>query len=258
MSVMPQKSFLITGERFIDGGWTASSGAAWSSRGPLEQQELWSGNWSTPAEVADAVGSAKKAFAKWRSESLERRTEICRAFAETVRERKDELALLIALETGKPLWEALSETVTVIGKVSAAIDALHARRWTTEEDAGGMRAVTRFHPHGVMVVLGPFNLPAHLPGAHIVPALLAGNTIVFKPSEWTPAVGEWLIRAWQAAGLPPGVLNLIHGQAEAARAAVADERIDGVFVYRQLPRRGQYSQTTCRSPRNRLGTRDGR
>ncbi len=80
-----------------------------------------------------------------------------------------------------------------------------------------------------MLVLGPYNLPAHLPGAHIVPALLAGNTIVFKPSEWTPAVGQWLVEAWEQASLPKGVLNLIHGSAEVAIAAASNDMLAGVL-----------------------------
>ncbi len=142
---------------------------------------------------------------------------------------RKQLAETISWETGKPFWEALSEAATVIGKVNNAIDAQRQRRWTVTETQSDLQAVTRYKPHGAMLVLGPFNLPAHLPGAHIVPALLAGNTIVFKPSEMTPAVGQWLATAWQAAGLPSGVLNLVHGAADIAQQMAGDARIAGVL-----------------------------
>jgi succinylglutamic semialdehyde dehydrogenase len=80
-----------------------------------------------------------------------------------------------------------------------------------------------------MFVLGPYNFPGHLPNGHIVPALLAGNTIVFKPSEMTPAVGEFMAKAWEAAGLPKGVLNLVQGARETGAAALDHGDLDGVL-----------------------------
>ncbi|NJL25496.1 MAG: aldehyde dehydrogenase family protein, partial [Calothrix sp. SM1_5_4] len=97
-------------------------------------------------------------------------------------------------------------------------------------------AVTRFRPHGVLFVIGPFNFPAHIPGGHIVPALLAGNTLVFKPSEHAPATGQWLARTWLAAGLPAGVLNLVHGGAEVAQVSVKKQLCGRSFFHRQLSR----------------------
>jgi len=92
------------------------------------------------------------------------------------------LALLIARETGKPYWEALTAAAAVAGKADLSIAASQERRDTQSMEVAGGKAVVRFKPHGVMGVLGPFNFPAHLPNGHIIPALLAGNTVVFKPS----------------------------------------------------------------------------
>ena len=94
---------------------------------------------------------------------------------------------------------------------------------------GATRAVLRHKPHGVMAVLGPFNFPAHLPNGHIVPALIAGNTIVFKPSELAPGPGAFIVEAMAEAGVPDGVINLVQGGRETGEALSADERIDGLL-----------------------------
>ncbi len=93
-------------------------------------------------------------------------------------------------------------------------------------------ASLRHRPHGVLAVFGPYNFPGHLPNGHIVPALLAGNTIIFKPSELTPWSGEAVMRLWQQAGLPPGVLNLVQGGRETGQALSALEDLDGLLFLR--------------------------
>lgn len=150
-------------------------------------------------------------------------------FAELVTNNGEELAGLIARETGKPVWEARTEVAAVAGKIALSIEAFHSRRDTSSFDMAGTRAVTRFKPHGVCAVLGPFNFPAHLPNGHIVPALIAGNTIVFKPSEITPAVGQWMSQQWEAAGLPPGVFNLLQGGRETGQTITSHPELDGLF-----------------------------
>ena len=91
------------------------------------------------------------------------------------------------------------------------------------------RAMIRHKPHGVVAVFGPYNFPGHLPNGHIVPALLAGNTVVFKPSELTPAVAELTLKLWQKAGLPAGVINLVQGEVETGKALASHKGIDGLF-----------------------------
>lgn len=154
---------------------------------------------------------------------------VCKRFAELVKADAEALARLIAVENGKPLWEAHTEVAASVAKVANSIDAILKRRWTTTEQLGDFMAVTRYRPHGVMFVIGPFNFPSHVPGGHIIPALLAGNTLVFKPSEMVPATGQWLVAKWEQAGLPPGVLNLLHGAAEVGNTAVESEDVDGVL-----------------------------
>jgi succinylglutamic semialdehyde dehydrogenase len=219
----------LTGQQFIDGSWVAGKGQEWSSRSPFRGEIVWNGRWSDVDQVKQALVASRRAFADWSMLGLDARESIARNFAKVLQDSRGEFAELITRETGKPLWEADSEVATAIGKVQNSVDAIRARRWTTTEGTADQITVTRYRPLGVMTVLGPFNLPAHLPGAHFVPALLAGNTVVFKPSEKTPAVGEYLARAWQMAGLPDGVLNLVHGTGEIAQAAAMDEMCDGVL-----------------------------
>jgi succinylglutamic semialdehyde dehydrogenase len=113
--------------------------------------------------------------------------------------------------------------------VDNSIDAISKRRWTTMEGAGNSFSTIRYKPLGMMVVLGPYNLPLHLPGAHLIPALLAGNTMLLKPSEKTPAVGDWIHRAWQSTGAPVGVLECAHGAVDQAKWAVGAPETTGVL-----------------------------
>ena len=220
---------IIEAKNFIGGRWIAGLGEAFQRHTPAGDGVVCEGQAASIQQVDEAIDVARHAFGSWSELALDDRFAIARRFADLVNLKKEELARLISIEVGKPLWEARTEVAAVVGKVTNSIDAILKRRWTTTEQIGAYVAVTRFRPHGVMLVLGPFNLPAHLPGAHIVPALLAGNTIVFKPSELAPAVGQWLAETWREAGLPVGVLNLVHGAAANAIHAAQSPAIAGVL-----------------------------
>lgn len=213
----------------IGNQWIAGGGPQLGSIGPVDDQNVWETNEASTEQVNAAFNAARKAFGPWWDQDLDKRIAIVRKYADLVRESADELAAIIATETGKILWEAKIEAGAVAGKVDVSIDALMTRRDTTSFDMGAMKAVTRFKPHGVVGVLGPFNFPAHLPNGHIVPALLAGNTIVFKPSEQAPAVGAWMMQKWIEAGLPDGVLNLVQGGRDVGEAISGNSELDGLF-----------------------------
>jgi succinylglutamic semialdehyde dehydrogenase len=115
------------------------------------------------------------------------------------------------------------------GKVANSLEAYRDRCAEQSFPLSGFTAVKRFRPHGVVAVLGPFNLPGHLPHSHIVPALLAGNTVVYKPSELTPGTGERTTAIWEAAGLPPGVLNLVQGGRNTGVSLSSHPDLDGLF-----------------------------
>jgi len=178
------------------------------------------------AAVDAAVARARRAFPTWRNAGFEARAKVARRFRDAAAAARDELARLIARETGKALWDAQGEAALVPAKVDATLDA--GMRFVAPIEAGaGARAT--FHPRGVLAVLGPFNFPAHLPNGHIVPALATGNTVVFKPSDLTPAVGGWALRLWRQAGLPEGVLEIVQGRAETGRALAVHPDVDAVL-----------------------------
>ncbi|MFM6933484.1 MAG: succinylglutamate-semialdehyde dehydrogenase [Novosphingobium sp.] len=194
---------------------------------PATGEELWRGKRS---DVDDVVARARRAWPAWAAQPLATRMELVRRFANEVRKESDKFAELIARETGKPLWEARSEVETVVAKVEISIRA-YAERTSQRKLDNAMQGTmaVRHKPHGVMAVLGPFNFPAHLPNGHIVPALIAGNVVVFKPSEKTPAVGEFLCLCFNRAGIPAAVVQLLVGGPEEGQALVAHEGIDGVL-----------------------------
>ncbi|MEM7783464.1 MAG: succinylglutamate-semialdehyde dehydrogenase [Planctomycetota bacterium] len=214
---------------WIQGKWEPGLGDDFLSLCPVDNSIVWSGKEATQAQVDRAFLSARQAFGGWWDFKVETRIEFVKKFRDLVREDSEDLATLIAQETGKPLWESRTEASAVAAKVDLSIAAFRERRDTTSFEVGGMNAVTRYKPHGVCGVLGPFNFPAHLANGHIVPALITGNTVVFKPSELTPAVGAWMVRKWTEVGLPPGVINLIQGGRTVGESLTLHPELDGLF-----------------------------
>lgn len=145
------------------------------------------------------------------------RQDIVEKFATLLESNKAELTAIIARETGKPRWEAATELTAMINKIAISVKAYHTRTGEQHNALPDGAATLRHRPHGVLAVFGPYNFPGHLPNGHIVPALLAGNTLIFKPSELTPWTGEAVTKLWEQAGLPPGVLNLVQGGRETGR-----------------------------------------
>jgi succinylglutamic semialdehyde dehydrogenase len=219
----------------IGGAAVTGEGAPFVSTAPATGEVLWSGRAAAPGDVARAAAAARDAFPAWAARPFEERASITRRFAERVAAERPALARLIARETGKPVWDADGEVGSMAAKVAVSIEAYHARTGTLEKPAGGATLHVAHRPHGVMAVLGPFNFPGHLPNGHIVPALLAGNTVVFKPSELTPAVAEMTADLWAQSGLPAGVLNLVQGGRETAEALVADRAVAGVAFTGGVP-----------------------
>jgi succinylglutamic semialdehyde dehydrogenase len=187
--------------------------------------------WRHPIGDVDAeVAQARASWAGWAARPLAYRVEALRRFANVVRQKADAFTDLIARETGKPIWEARSEVETVIAKVDISVTAYSERTGQRRIDAPmNTRLALRHKPHGVLAVLGPYNFPAHLPNGHIVPALLAGNAVVFKPSEKTPASGAFLVDCFHAAGIPAGCVRLLVGGADEGKALAAHPGIDGLL-----------------------------
>ena len=197
------------------------------SHEPATGAELWRGE---IGDVDAAVVRARKAWPAWGALPLAQRIELVRRFANEVRKGHDAFAELSARETGKPLWEAKTEVESVVAKVEISIRAYAERTGQRKLDSALQgTASLRHKPHGVLAVLGPYNFPAHLPNGHIVPALIAGNGVIFKPSEKTPAVGEMLVKLFHRAGIGEDVVQLLVGGPDEGKALVAHSGIDGVL-----------------------------
>ena len=203
------------------------SGAELISREPATGATLWTG---TAGDVDAEVATARAAWPEWAARPLTVRIETLRRFVNVVRGRQEAFADLIARETGKPLWESRTEVESVIGKVDISV-AAYAERTPQRRLEGNMgaRVAVRHKPHGVLGVLGPYNFPAHLPNGHIVPALIAGNAVVFKPSEHTPATGAFLVDCLHEAGVPQGVLRLLPGAVAEGQALASHPDLDGLL-----------------------------
>ena len=214
---------------YIAGAWQNGQGEAFESLNPVTQKVLWAGNGANAEQVDAAVKAARQAFPEWATRTFEQRLSVLEAFAASLKTHADELARCIGEETGKPLWESATEVTSMINKVAISVQSYRERTGEKSGPLGDATAVLRHKPHGVVAVFGPYNFPGHLPNGHIVPALLAGNSVVFKPSELTPKVAELTVKCWIEAGLPAGVLNLLQGARETGIALAANTGIDGLF-----------------------------
>ncbi|SIQ81930.1 succinylglutamic semialdehyde dehydrogenase [Shewanella morhuae] len=214
---------------YIQGQWHTGNGHAVTSINPATAQTIWKGKTATAEQVNAAVDAARSAQFDWFMLGFDARLTIVEAYRSQLEANKAELAETIAQETGKPQWETATEVGAMIGKIALSAAAYNKRTGTEANDTPAGRAVIRHKPHGVVAVFGPYNFPGHLPNGHIVPALLAGNTVIFKPSELTPKVAELMVSLWDKAGLPAGVLNLVQGEVDTGKALASHPQIDGLF-----------------------------
>ncbi len=227
---------------------------------PHDGSLLWEGAIDDDTAVSAAVARARAAQPGWAATTLDGRLRIVRAYKALVEEDPDTFARLIAAETGKPLWEAKGEVASVAAKVEISVTA-HAERTGSREavfraDPAGATQALRHKPHGVLAVLGPYNFPAHLPNGHIVPALIAGNALVFKPSEQTPATGAHMAALWAKAGLPPGVLEVVQGAA-ATGMALAGADTDGLLFTGSAPTGAALARQFANTPHRMLALEMG-
>lgn len=214
---------------YIDGAWVEGAGAEFNSVDPSDGSVIWTGREATADQVDAAVQAAAAAQDDWMMTPFDDRVAIIRRYAELLGEKKAEMATLVARDAGKALWDATGEATAMANKVEISLKAYAERTGFKEAVNGAIRSKLAHRAHGVMAVFGPYNFPGHLPNGHIVPALIAGNTVVFKPSEITPAVAELMVKTWAEAGLPKGVLNLVQGGRDTGAALVAHGGINGLL-----------------------------
>jgi succinylglutamic semialdehyde dehydrogenase len=195
---------------------------------PATGDTVWEGAAATTTEVRAATDRARAAFPDWADRPRQDRIDAVKRYQAVLKERAPQIAEAISRETGKALWETTTELTAMQGKVDISIRAYDERTGERTADTAFGHATLRHRPHGVAAVLGPFNFPGHLPNGHIVPALLAGDTVVFKPSEETPLTGQLMAEAFQAADLPTGVVNVVQGGRDTG-AALLDSGIDALM-----------------------------
>jgi succinylglutamic semialdehyde dehydrogenase len=227
----------LPGADFLEGAAVPIEGDAIEVRDPADPASVvWRGS-PRPAHVDAAVASARAAFPAWSRLPFDERAAILKRYAEATQRRLEPIARRITLEMGKTLEESRLEAKLLADKVAVTLADETLRRVRGYEVAisASRTGTCRFRPHGVMAVLGPFNFPAHLPNGHLVPALLMGNTVVFKPSDKAPGVAQLLAECLAQAGLPKGVFSVVQGGAETARRLVAHDGIDGILFTGSVP-----------------------
>lgn len=215
---------------FINNEWIQGLGPELNTINPATGQISHRLMMANESQAEDAILSARSSFDIWRKKTFEQRKQVLERYAQLLEQYKNELVDILTQETGKPFWEAATEVASAIGKVTISIQAYQQRtpEQTIINDQPNYIGYTH-KPHGVLIVLGPYNFPLHLPNGHIVPAILAGNCIVFKPSKYAPRTGLMIAKLLQLAGLPKGVINVMIGDPTIGQALLKSEHIQGVL-----------------------------
>jgi succinylglutamic semialdehyde dehydrogenase len=205
----------------------AAPDAELESRNPGNLDELLGRYPVAVAAVDAAIAAAHAAQHAWGDAPLAERVAALKRIGAELKAREDAFTDIISREVGKPRWEARTEAKAMVAKVDVTLE--DGLRWITNFTPANLNGECRFRPHGVLAVIGPFNFPGHLPNGHILPALVAGNCVVYKPSEAAPGVGQLYAEALDAAKLPPGVFNLVQGARSVGERLSVAPGIDGLL-----------------------------
>ena len=214
---------------YIGGNWEKGLGATYASINPRNETILWEGNYASKDQIKSAIDCASEAHFKWSSLSFKERLEIIKNFYNLLEKNAQTVSEIIALETGKVDHDAESEVSAARAKLKNVLDAYEDRTGAKKNVTNIMETSLTHHSLGVVCVIGPFNFPLHLPNGQITPSLLAGNTVIFKPSESTPLISEYMMMLWEEAGIPKGVINLLHGKKWVVQNLVKHSKIKGIF-----------------------------
>ena len=194
---------------------------------PATGAELWRG---TSGDPVAAITRARRAWGQWARIPLTARIEMVRGFTARLRQDSDGLSDLLARETGRPLWETREEVQNTIAQSDVFVRSLADRSPQRRiEQRNGLRGALRHKPLGVIAVIAPFCQPVQIACGHIIPALLSGNTVVYKPSEKTAAVAQWMARAMADADFPEGLVELLQGNADTGRQLASSSGVGGVL-----------------------------
>lgn len=234
---------------YINGVWrqaTAQKQSVVTIRNPWNQEVVFRYAESTPEEVTSAVtaalGAVKSVISpRNRSRILERTSELLAKRSETV-------AQTLSAETGKPICDARLEVGrAILNFRMSSEEAARIHGYTEQQEASGgdyVLSITVKEPYGVVCAITPFNFPLNITSLKIGPALAAGNSVVLKPADATPATAALLVELFTEAGLPPGYLNLVLGGPEVGRTLVADQRI-ALFTFTGSVSVGEQIKSRC-------------
>src|ERR1700750_919429 len=236
-------------ENFIGGEWVEATGdSVRSIVSPVTGETLAEAPNAGSPDIDRAVAAAREAQPKWAALSAWDRAKICHAIADLIDERREEFARELSLEKGKPYAaEALGDIdETAENFRIAAEDVKRMETSIIPSQDVGKRILTFRKPNGVYAAITPWNFPTLIPVELIAPGIAAGNTIVIKPSEWTPLAMANFMQIMADAGLPDGVVNVIYGGGEVGERLVTHPDVDGIRFIRappqgatQHPRRGR-------------------
>ena len=191
---------------------------------------------ASATEVDAAVAAAAAALPAWRETSLIKRADVFFRLRQLLKERTDELAAIVTSEHGKVLSDAAGEVSRGIENVEFAAGLVHLLKGErSEQVARGVDVHSVKQPVGVVAAITPFNFPVMLPQRMVASAIACGNTVVLKPSEKDPSAAVWLARLFREAGLPDGVLNVVHGDREAVDALLDSPRVQAVSFVGSTP-----------------------
>jgi acyl-CoA reductase-like NAD-dependent aldehyde dehydrogenase len=216
-------------QNFIAGEWADSTGEhVREIVSPVTGEKLADAPDASPEDVARAARAARAAQPGWAALSAWERARVCHAIADAIDERREEMARELSLEQGKPyVAEALPDIEETAENFRiAAEDVKRMETAIIPSQDVNKRILTFRKPNGVYGAITPWNFPTLIPVELIAPGIAAGNTIVIKPSEWTPIAMTTFMQVMADAGLPPGVVNVVFGAGEVGEALVRDENID--------------------------------
>jgi succinate-semialdehyde dehydrogenase / glutarate-semialdehyde dehydrogenase len=218
----------------IAGKWTDGSGGSFDVRSPHKGEVVHSVSRCTAADVDEAVRSAREAQPAWAALSVIERAEILRGYCQVILAHAEEIAQMVTLETGKTIRETREELFeyTAPAYTRAAEEILRFKGQTlqsTQERTNNKRLVLTHRPIGVVAVIAPYNFPTDISSIAIAHALAAGDTVVWKPSEYAARACAMVAELAEEAGVPAGVINLVQGLGDVGAALVEHDGVDGIF-----------------------------
>lgn len=214
---------------YVNGEWVSGEGEIIKSFNPSTGDCVWEGKSASSSDIDRGVAAAVLAFPSWSKLEVDERLAYLKKFVDILKDNQEPLANMLSQEIGKPFWESKTEIGAMMGKLAPTVKAFEERSSDSYREQPNGISRTKFRPHGVVAIIGPYNFPGHMPNGQILPALLAGNTVVLKPSEYAPATSQMIVDCWQKVDLPRGVLNMLQGGANVGKQLCIHEKVNGVL-----------------------------